>query len=194
VALVVLLLFTTTACTASSAGDSVHNTGTDGAFNAGSAQTAHPNGPPVDAEAVEVMGTEGLLVAGRLPHGKRTQVLRCTALTDMSQCLSLGSPALSRSDHVDDIAAFGRNTYWLLAINPDRQISSIHVTINGGRSWVQHAAPSHGLAAGSWGSVRVFDERHALLIQYTANGPVAVQYLTDDGGASWRDLGEIDLG
>jgi hypothetical protein len=194
VAVVVVLLATTTACTASSDGDSVHNSGTDGSLKGGSsAQTAHPNGPPLNAEAVEVLGTGGLLVAGRLPHGQRTQVWRCTALTDISECLSLGSPTLSRSDHVDGIAAFGRNTYWLLTMNPDRQRSSIHVTTNGGRSWVQHPTPSRGLAAGSWGAVRVFDERHALLIQYTASGPVVHQYLTDNAGASWQQLGEIAL-
>lgn len=189
-----LFLVTTAACTASSAGDSVRDTRTDGAFQAGSAQTAHRTEPPVDAEAVEVMGIGGLLVAGRMPDGQRTQVWRCTEPTDISQCLRLDSPTLSPSEHVDDIATFGRNTYWLLTLDVDRQRSLVYVTTNGGRSWIQHPAPSHGLAAGSWGTVRAFDERHALLTQYTANGPVAVQYLTDDGGASWQDLGEIDLG
>lgn len=85
VALVVLLLATASACTASSDAGSVHNSGADGNVKAGAAtRTAQPNARAVDAEAVEVMGTGEMLVAGRLPHGQRTQVWRCSALTDIS--------------------------------------------------------------------------------------------------------------
>jgi hypothetical protein len=195
VALVVPLLATATACTAPSDAGARHSSGADGALSAGAATgAAHPDERSLDTEAVEVMGTGGILVAGRLPHGKRTHLWRCTALTDISECVSLNSPTDSPSDYVDDVATFGRNTYWVLTINADRQSSSIHVTTNGGRSWVQHPAPSHGLAAGSRGTVQVFGERQALLLQYTANGPVAVQYLTNDAGASWQQLGDINLG
>ncbi len=194
VGLVVLLLATVTACTASSRTDPARDTEA-GSPKAGTAnRTAHPNRRVVDAEAVEVMGTGGLLVAGRLPHGQRTQVWRCVALSDISQCQGVGAPSFSRSDYVDDMATFGPNTYWVLTINPDRQRSSIHVTTDGGGSWVKHAAPSRGLAAGSQGTIQVFGERQALLTQYWANGPVAQQYRTDDAGASWRRVGEINLG
>ena len=191
---VMLLLATATACTTSSHVDSGKDIETHAASKAGPATpTAQPKKRVVNAEAVEVMGTGGMLVAGRLPHGHRTQIWRCAALTDISQCQGVGPPALSRSDYVDDMATFGRNTYWVLTINPDRQRSSIHITTNGGRSWVKQAAPSHGLAAGSQGTIQVFGERQALLTQYTANGPVAQQYRTDDAGAEWRRVGEINL-
>ena len=193
-AAVVLLLATASACTTSSHVDSGNNIETHGASQAGTATpTAQPKKRVVDAEAVEVMGTGGMLVAGRLPHGQRTQIWHCAALTDISQCQDVGPPGLSRSDYVDAMATFGRNTYWVLTINPDRQRSSIHITTNGGRSWVQHAAPSHGLAAGSQGTIQVFGEGQALLTQYTANGPIAQQYRTDDAGAAWQRAGEINL-
>jgi hypothetical protein len=193
-AALVLLLATATSCTTSSHVDSGNNIETHGASEAGTATpTAQPKKRGVDAEAVEVMGTGGMLVAGRLPHGQRTQIWHCAALSDISQCQDVGPPALSRSDYIDDMASFGRNTYWVLTMNPDRQRSSIHITTNGGRSWVQHAVPSHGLAAGSQGTIQVFGERQALLTQYTANGPVAQQYRTDDAGAAWQRVGEINL-
>lgn len=189
-----LLLATAAACTASSHAERGTNTETDGASQAEVTNQARPKAPLQDTEAVAVMGTGGMLVAGRLRNEQRAKVWHCTALTDISQCQSVGSPALSRSDYVDDIATFGRDTYWLLTVDPDRQRSSVHITTNGGRSWVKHAAPSRGLAAGSQGTIQVFSQRQALLTQYTANGPIAQQYRTDDAGASWRRVGEIDLG
>lgn len=189
-----LVLATATGCTVSGHDDALRDTDTNPAPTDGATQTSDPTEPVVDVEAVEVLGTGGMLVAGRLPHAQKPQLWRCPALTAISRCERVASPGLSRSEYVDDIATAGRATYWVLSIDVDRQRSFVHITTNGGHSWVQHAAPSRGLAAGSRGTIQVFGDRQALLIQYWANGPLAQQYRTDDAGASWQPVSDIDLG
>jgi len=191
VALLALVLAATAACTSSNL-EGRHQT--DARTVPGgkdSVRTAVPDGRGVLTEAVEVTGTGSLLVAGRLPHGRKTQVWRCPSLTDISECQSVGPVGLSRSEYADDIATFGRDTYWVLTMDVDRQRSSVHTTTDGGRSWVRHAAPSRGLAAGSQGSIQALGEDQALLTEYTANGPLLQQYRTDDAGASWHPVGAV---
>ncbi len=192
VALTGLLLATATACAASNDTDQVP---TDRAHSSsGIAATGQPSdrNRPVDVDAITATST-GLLVAGHRPHGESSRVWQCPALTALSQCRSVGFPRLAGSEYVDDMDTFGRSTYWVLTTDVDRARGHVYVTTNGGRSWVQQDAPSHGMAAGSWGAIHAFNDHQAVLIQYTANGPVGEQYQTDDAGASWQTLGRLDL-
>lgn len=192
VALTGLLLAAASACAVSNDTDQMP---TDQAHSSsGIAATGQPSdrNRPVDVDAITATPT-GLLVAGRRSHDESSRVWQCPALTALSQCKSVGLSRLASSEYVDDMDTFGRSTYWILTTDVDRARGHVYVTTNGGRSWVQQDAPSHGMAAGSWGAIHAFNDRQAVLVEYTANGPVGEQYQTDDAGASWQPLGRLNL-
>lgn len=192
VALTGLLLATATACAASNDTDQVP---TDQVHSSsGIAATDQPSERhrPLDVDAITAT-PRGLLVAGHRSYGESSRVWQCPALAALSQCKSVGFPRLASSEYVDDMDTFGRSTYWVLTTDVDRARGHVYVTTNGGRSWVQQDAPSHGMAAGSWGAIHVFNDHQAVLVEYTANGPVGEQYQTNDAGASWQSLGRLNL-
>lgn len=191
-AAVALVIAAATACSGS--GDHAAAPTPTSAGDSAAPGTSAAAGAVVEVEAAAPLGRDGLLVAGRAPHGRRTRLWHCPALTAISRCRPIPLPGLAPAEYVDDLAVWGRATYWVLTSDVDRQRSHVHLTTDGGRSWATRPAPARGLAAGSRGTIQAFGESQALLSQYWSNGPFMAQYLTDDAARTWQQLGEIDLG